>query len=71
MTAAYGRVKGLATLVKAVRVICRIVLTFGPYLRPKLSAEAKTAYDALTLACDAFLATLPEPGADNDPASPS
>lgn len=55
------KVNGLSSLVRAVRIICRIGAVFGPVLRPKLSTQGQAAYDALMAACDLFNAVLPEP----------
>jgi len=56
-----AHVAGLATLVKAARLICRIAAVFGPVLRSRLSPTGRAAYDALIAACALFTTALPEP----------
>ena len=54
-------IRGFATVLAALRVLCRALNRFKGYIYPRLDTSGKAAYDALQTACEAFLLILPEP----------
>lgn len=54
-------IRGFATVLHAIRVLCLALNKFKGWIYPRLSTEDKAKYDALQAACAAFLLILPEP----------
>lgn len=62
--------RGLASVIRLTKALCRINALFAPGIRKVLTGNELAAYNALCAACEAFLALQPFIGEDADPETP-
>jgi hypothetical protein len=56
---ATDRISGLSSVIRLVSALCKINGAFADKIRPRLTPSEQTVYDALVVACSAFVALFP------------